>query len=122
MPWELNSDKAIYLQLIEIIQHRIISGSYQTNQKLPSVRDLAAEAEVNPNTMQKALAQLERTGLIYTTRTSGKYITEDESMILKTKQTLATKKTTDFLEKMQALGFNAQDTILFLQQAVKEQI
>ena len=80
MPWNLDSDRPIYLQLMERIQHDIISGTYKPGDKLPSVRELAMEASVNPNTMQKALSELERIGLVHSRRTSGRFITEDESM------------------------------------------
>ena len=62
MPWELDNDRPIYLQLMERIRHDIISGVYKPGDKIPSVRDLALDAAVNPNTMQKALAELERSG------------------------------------------------------------
>ena len=64
MPWNLDDDRPIYLQLMERIQHDIVSGTYQPGDKLPSVRDLAVDAAVNPNTMQKALSELERCGLV----------------------------------------------------------
>ena len=86
MPWELDNDRPIYLQLMERIQRDIISGVYKPGDKLPSVRDLAVEAAVNPNTMQKALSELERSGLVYAQRTSGRFITEDEAMLKKMKQ------------------------------------
>lgn len=72
MAWSLNSDRPIYTQILEKIQTRIISGVYKPGEKLPSVRELAAEASVNPNTMQKAFAELERSGLILTQRNSGR--------------------------------------------------
>ena len=72
MPWNLDSDRPIFLQIIEKIRLDIVSGYYQPGDKLPSVRELAAEASVNPNTMQKALSELERTGLVYSQRTSGR--------------------------------------------------
>ena len=81
MAWTLDSDRPIFLQIVERIQTDIVSGRYQPGDKLPSVRDLAAEASVNPNTMQKAFAELERTGLVYSRRTSGRFITEDCHMI-----------------------------------------
>ena len=68
MPWKLDSSRPIYLQLMERIQHDIISGVYRPGDKIPSVRDLALEASVNPNTMQKALSELERSGLVYSQR------------------------------------------------------
>ena len=70
MAWELDADRPIYAQLVERIQREIVSGKYQPGEKLPSVRDLAAVAAVNPNTVQKAFAELERSGLIMTQRTS----------------------------------------------------
>ena len=75
MPWELDNDRPIYLQLMERIQQDIVSGIYKPGDRLPSVRDLAVEAAVNPNTMQKALSELERSGLVYSQRTSGRFIT-----------------------------------------------
>lgn len=120
MAWELKSDRSIYLQLMEYIQRRIVSGEYQSGDKLPSVRELAADAEVNPNTMQKALAELERGGLIYTNRTSGRFITQDEALIQETKHALAKDQLSDFLEKMKQLGFVNKDVKNILLEAVKE--
>lgn len=120
MAWDLKSDRSIYLQLMEYIQRRIISGKYQPGDKLPSVRELAAEAEVNPNTMQKALVELERGGLIYTNRTSGRYITEDNSLIQETKHFLAKDQLSEFLEKLKQLGFVNKDIKDILLVAVKE--
>ena len=92
MPWTFESDRPIYTQLLEKIRLNIISGTYPIGSKLPSVRDLAAEAAVNPNTMQKALAELERSELIYSQRTSGRYVTEDAGMIQKIKEDMAREK------------------------------
>ncbi len=111
MTWELKNDRPIFRQLVEHIQLMIVSGGYKPGEKLPSVRDLAAEASVNPNTMQKALADLEQSGLVYAQRTSGRYITEDEGMIAKLKNELATQQILDFLERMGQIGFSKQQTI-----------
>ena len=89
MAWNLDSDRPIYAQLLERIQLQIVSGIYAPGDKLPSVRDLAAEASVNPNTMQKAFAELERSGLIETKRTSGRFVTEDKNMITQIRTQLA---------------------------------
>ena len=86
MPWELNSTEPIYTQIINRLQMDIVSGNYQPGEKLPSVREIAAEASVNPNTMQKAFAELERIGLVYTQRTNGRFITEDKDLILAQKK------------------------------------
>ena len=120
MAWELKSDRPIYTQLIEQIGHLIVSGVYRPGDKLPSVRDLASEAAVNPNTMQKALSELERSGLIYTNRTSGRYITEDNKMIDEMKHSLAKEQLAEFLEKMKQLGFEKQEILSFLLEEAKE--
>ena len=103
MPWNLQSDRPIYLQLLEYIQLQIISGKYAPGDKLPSVRDLAMEASVNPNTMQKALTELERIGLVYTQRTAGRFITEDTTMIEELKRNFAQSHIKEFFEKMELL-------------------
>ena len=119
MPWNLNSSRPIFLQLIEIIQMDIISGKYPPGGKLPSVRDLAAQAAVNPNTMQKALSELERSGLVFSQRTSGRFITEDKHMIEKLKSTLAKEKIKEFLYSMQQLGFQKEETIALMTDLLK---
>ena len=87
MKWAFTTDRPIYAQLIEQMTFAVVSGEYRAGDKLPSVRDLAQEAAVNPNTMQKALAEMERQGMLYTQRTAGRYVTEDVAMIqqIKTK-------------------------------------
>jgi GntR family transcriptional regulator len=120
MPWELKSDRPIYSQLLEYLELQIVSGEYQPGSKIPSVRELAAEASVNPNTMQKALAELERTGLVYSQRTSGRYITEDVNMIEKCKKELAQKQIHEFLENMKRLGFQKEETFRLIETVVKE--
>ena len=119
MPWELKSDRAIYTQLIEQIERMIFSGIYPPGSKLPSVRDMAQDAAVNPNTMQRALARLEEDGLIVTHRTSGRSITEDGNMIKKAKTKLAQEQVADFLEKMQKLGFDQKDVLSILTDMLK---
>ncbi len=104
MPWDLDNNRPIYLQLMERIQLDIISGTYKPGDRLPSVRELALEASVNPNTMQKALAELERSGIVHSMRTSGRLITEDRSMIEQLKGELAREQIGAFLEKMNRLG------------------
>ena len=90
MAWALDSGRPIYAQIIERVQLAIITGHYKPGEKLPSVRELASEAAVNPNTMQKALSELEQSGLLYTQRTSGRFITEDTDLIHRMKNCLAT--------------------------------
>lgn len=120
MSWNLDSSRPIYAQIIEKISLDIISGRYQPGEKLPSVRDLAAQAGVNPNTMQKALAGLERNELVYSVRTSGRFITEDKEMIEKMKENLASEQIKYFLEKMADMGFDYEMTLALLDKFRKE--
>ena len=87
----------------------IVSGKYQPGEKLPSVRDLAAVAAVNPNTMQKAFAELERSGLIVTQRTSGRTVTEDTELIGNTREQLAAGHVRNFINNMQELGYQREE-------------
>ena len=121
MPWNLDSDRPIYLQLMERIQHDIISGTCAPGDKLPSVRELAMEASVNPNTMQKALSELERIGLVHSRRTSGRFITEDETMIKKLKTETAAKHIREFLKSMEHLGLTRQEILELVQDTMKEE-
>lgn len=117
MPWEFASDRPIYLQLMEKIQQKIISGEYAPGERLPSVRELAAEAAVNPNTMQKALVELERAGLVFAQRTSGRYITEDAGLIQQLKRDVAAAEAAEFLQRLGRLGFAPQQAVELLQEA-----
>ncbi len=120
MAWDLKSDRAIYLQLTEKIIVRIITGVYKAGDKLPSVRDLAEEAGVNPNTMQKALSDLEGKGLVFSQRTSGRFITEDENLIKGVMEALALAEVKEFLEKMEKLGFKGEEILELINNVVKE--
>ena len=121
MSWNLNSERPIYAQIIERITLDIISGIYLPGAKLPSVRDLAQDAGVNPNTMQKALSELERTGLVLSQRTSGRFITEDLTMVEKVKQNLASMQIREFLEKMEHIGFTKETIIQLIEQIETEE-
>ena len=118
MPWELDSDRPIYAQIVDRLKHEIVSGFYPPGSRLPSVRDLAAQASVNPNTMQKAFTELERTGLIVTRRTSGRTVTEDTALIEQVRSEL---QISQFLTRMQHLGYQKDDSIRLLL-AKKEEI
>ncbi|NLE24777.1 MAG: GntR family transcriptional regulator [Clostridiaceae bacterium] len=120
MPWDLKSDRPIYTQLIEQIELRILSGEYPPGMRLPSVRDIAQDASVNPNTMQRALAKLEEDGLVITHRTSGRTITEDIEMIKRAKNHLAEQQIAEFLEKMQLMGFEKRETLTLITKMLEE--
>ena len=110
MTWSFTPDRPIYLQIQEELKLSIVSGSYPPGEKLPAVRDLALEAAVNPNTVQRALTELERDGLVYAQRTSGRFVTEDTEVIEKTKNDLAMDLVGAFLEKMAAIGYGRTET------------
>ena len=121
MSWNLSSESPIYAQIMERITLDIVSGIYLPGARLPSVRDLAQDAGVNPNTMQKALSELERTGLVISQRTSGRFITEDLTMVEKTKQNLASMQIREFLEKMEHIGFTKESIIQLIEQIETEE-
>ena len=120
MAWKLDNDRPIYAQIVEKIKLRIISGFYQPGSKLPSVRDLAFEAGVNPNTMQKAFAELENSGLLITMRTSGRMVTEDEERISMVRETIAQEKIDAFLQDMRELGFDPEQSFLLIKNSVEQ--
>ena len=105
MVWQFTAQKPIYKQIVEVLEMRVINGTYPSGSRLPSVRELALEAAVNPNTMQRALAELEQKGLILTQRTSGRTVTEDKEIIMQTKQERAVKLASSFVSQMRTLGF-----------------
>ena len=121
MPWNLDSSRPIYLQIIERVQMDIITGRYQPGDKLPSVRDLAQEAAVNPNTMQKALSELARSGLIYSQRTSGRFITEDKELIHQMKKELAAAEVSAFVAHMKQLGITPEEIRQLLAETIEEE-
>ena len=121
MPWDLENDRPIYLQLMERIQQDIIKGVYQPGGKITSVRELALEAAVNPNTMQKALSELERSGLVYSQRTSGRFITEDKKLLSHMKSELAKTHIHDFFTSMRQLGFCDEEILELVTEAIKKE-
>ena len=104
MDWKFTADRPIYAQIVEQIQRKILSGIYPLGSNMPSVRVLALEAGVNPNTMQKALVELEEQGLLHTQRTSGRTVTTDEGLIMKLKESVASKYIEQYFEGMKSLG------------------
>lgn len=115
MEWKLNGDRPIYLQLCEQITLRLVSGAWPPGGRLPSVRELALDAGVNPNTMQRALAQLENEGLVVTNRTAGRTVTDNAAVLDQVRQTLANEKMEEYLTGMATLGYTAEQAIALLQ-------
>ena len=116
MKWQLSNDAPTYAQLITQIKVGIVSGAFPPGERLPSVRDLATEAGVNPNTMQRALTELERDGLVYSQRTAGRFVTEDQTMIEAAKRGLAEGHIQTFLAAMRRLGYGKEDILNLLRQ------
>lgn len=121
MEWQFDNSMPIYTQLINKIELAIVSGEYVRGQRLPAVRDLASEAGVNPNTLQRAFQELERLGLVYTQRSNGRFVTEDMTVIEKTKQTLAQENIRSFMDSMRRIGFSREEIIKLLESSEKEE-
>ena len=109
MSWTFDNNKPIYLQIMEKIKLQIISHKLEPNQQLPTVRELASEAGVNPNTIQRALADLEREGFVYTKRTSGRFVTEDLNLILQSRKQLSEEQLQQFVTGMVEFGYEKEE-------------
>ena len=134
MEWHFRNDQPIYTQLTQQITLAILSGSIPSGGRLPTVRELAADAGVNPNTVQKAyrmlgngdeavnraLAELEGTGLLHTQRTAGRFVTEDTAVIQSAKEDLARSRTREYLESMAQLGYDRQQVKALLEEWKEE--
>ena len=115
MLWRFNNEQPIYSQLVEQIKLAIVSGELQPGARMTAVRDLALEAGVNPNTMQRALQQLEREGLVYAQRSSGRFVTEDPDVIARSRDALAAAHVRRFREAMEGLGYTEKEMIGLLE-------
>ena len=116
MKWNITADRPVYLQLIEQLELAIVAGEYRAGARLPGVREMAAGAAENPNTMQRALAQMEEQGLLYTQRTAGRFVTEDVSVIRQARQRLAVQQAEQFLAAMHRLNFSKEEISALLEQ------
>ena len=121
MEWNIADDRPIWIQLSEQLTAQIASGMYQPGQRLPSVREFAADAGVNPNTMQRALADLESKGLIITNRTAGRSVTLDMETIKQLRNDRAMDKVRQFLAQMKELGYTREEIGAVLTQSLKEE-
>ncbi len=114
MQSDFENNIPIYLQLVELLKRDIISGKISAGERLPSVRDLGLKLKVNPNTVQKALVELEEIGLVFTERTNGKFVTEDKALIEKYKQEYANIVTQKYIETMAKIGFDKNEVLLHI--------
>lgn len=114
MSCDFNNEIPIYLQIIDDIKNQIICNKYSPMEKIPSVRELSYVYQVNPNTIQKALTELEDMGLIYTERTNGKFVTSDESIINQIKKETINQKINEFMESLGELGLSKKDILKYI--------
>ena len=120
MNWKFSGDRPVYQQIMQTIRGAVLRGELPPGGKIPSVRDLAAEAQVNPNTMQRALSELERNNLVYSQRTSGRFVTEDREMIEEAKKNIADQRIENFLQAMDQLGYSREEIVALIAEKEKE--
>lgn len=120
MAWKFDDNRPVYVQIIDEVKQRVLTSYYEPGDKLPSVRELALEASVNPNTMQRALSELEKEKIIYAERTSGRYVTDDLEFINTMKSDFAGEITRDFITKLKNLGFIGDEILAIVKLYTKE--
>jgi DNA-binding transcriptional regulator YhcF (GntR family) len=119
MAWKIDNDRPVYLQLMEHIKIKIATGELSAGDRVPPVRVLAAEARVNPNTMQKALQGLEREGLMYSNRTEGRFISA-ETNVSQISSSYTRELTVDYYGNMKGLGLNDKEIVKTLEDYIEE--
>lgn len=120
MGWKIDNNKPVYIQLVEQLKVKIISGEIELDSKLDSVRSLAADAMVNPNTMQKALAELEREGFVYSKRTSGRFVTDNKELIENERKNLVKDNVKKTLDTLINLGYTNKEILSLVEEILRE--
>ena len=120
MEWKIDNNKPVYIQLVEQLKVKIISGEIELDSKLDSVRSLAADAMVNPNTMQKALAELEREGFVYSKRTSGRFVTDNKELIENERKNLVKDNVKKPLDTLINLGYTNDEILSLVEEILRE--
>ena len=120
MEWKIDNNKPVYIQLVEQLKVKIISGEIELDSKLDSVRSLAPDAMVNPNTMQKALAELEREGFVYSKRTSGRFVTDNKELIEKERKNLVKDNVKKTLDTLINLGYTNEEILNLVEEILRE--
>ena len=120
MKWQIDNNRPVYIQLVEQLRMKIISGEIELDSKLDSVRSLAADAMVNPNTMQKALAELEREGFVYSKRTSGRFVTDNKELIEKERKNLVKDNVKKTLDTLINLGYTNEEILNLVGEILRE--
>ena len=119
MAWKFDNNIPIYIQISNIIKLQIVTKQLKSGDKLPTVRDLAETAGVNPNTVQRALSELEVEGFVYSVRTTGRFVTDNVELIQKTRVELAQQELDSFVTNMLDLGFEKIDLVAQLEEFLK---
>ncbi|HFU6921119.1 TPA: GntR family transcriptional regulator [Streptococcus agalactiae] len=120
MAWEFNEKSPIYSQIAEHIKMQIVSQEIKSGDQLPTVRELAQDAGVNPNTMQRAFTELEREGMVFSQRTSGRFVTEDNLLIGKIRQQVVKAELATFVNNMKKIGYKLDEITVALDHFIKE--
>ena len=120
MEWKIDNIKPVYIQLVEQLKVKIISGEIELDSKLDSVRSLAADAMVNPNTMQKALAELEREGFVYSKRTSGRFVTDNKELIENERKNLVKDNVKKTLDTLINLGYTNKEILSLVEEILRD--
>ena len=120
MKWKLDDSRPIWPQLKEQLIVAIVAGEYVMGGSFPTVRELAEDAGVNRNTMQRALSELEHDGFVTTNRTAGRFVTTDEGLVIKMKESIAKQNVERFIREMEAIGYNADDVINMINERGEE--
>ena len=119
MAWKFTSDRPVYLQISERITKSVLSGEYKPGEQIPSVRQLALEAAVNPNTVQRAFTELENNGLIISKNTIGRFVTDDAEIIEYCRTEMAKKIALDFINNMSQLSISPEQAIKIIEEEKK---
>ena len=122
MDKKLSENMPIYVQIMNSVKEAIAAGEISPSERIPSVRELAQDFEVNPNTMQRALNELEREGLLVSERTAGRYVTDDKELIEELKNEMAARTADRFRKEMGALGFSDDEMIDFFRERCRKEI
>lgn len=120
MEWDIRGDRPVFIQLIDQIKKFVISGKLHPGSKLPSVRDMAQDASVNPNTMQKALSILDEEGLLLPQSTTGRYITRDLELIARLRTSIASEKTKALISELLSLGYTPDEVLSVFELTIKK--
>ena len=116
MDWKLDDSRPIWPQLKEQLVIAIVAGRFQMGGSFPTVRELAEDAGVNRNTMQRALSELEHDGFVITNRTAGRTVTTDEGLVARMKEQIAMQNIEKFIREMEAIGYDADDIVKMIQE------